>query len=459
MKKNNRGFLLAESLVVSTFVLTVLILLYIQFNNLTTNYKNSYNYNNVESIYDLSSVSDYLLNNNYNLSNQLTASKPYVVVYKNGSCNMDAGIIDTFCDNLINKMDAKTVIYTSSDISIIQKYVSEKGDSNINQKLREFISRVETNTVQNKGRLFAEFNNGTFATIAMDNTVGLSDGDSSGPSLSSCGNSYFGNASNPIVTSGSGLYADTYESGKCIYKGANPNNYITFNNELWRIISVESDGTIKIIRNELLEKRAFDSEGARATGYCLIENGGAVVPAYGCNAWTADNKYVNGNRSGIVSKDAEINTYLNGEYYNGITSNKDKIVSHNFNAGGVSNNEDLASQINSEKTYQWNGKIGLISLSEYIRANSNQTSCGTISLTNSNYSTCKTTNWMYISESYWWTLSPYANYADAGWIVDNHGRLSSLNSGSSYHIRPVFYLSSSVTLTGSGTKINPFKIS
>lgn len=173
MKKNNRGFLLAESLVVSTFVLTILILLYIQFNNLTTNYKNSYNYNNVESIYDLSSVSNYLLTNNYNLSDQLTESKPYVIVYKDGSCNMDAGIIDSFCDNLISQMDAKTVIYTSSDISAIQKYVSENDDSNINQKLREFISRVETNTVQNKGRLFAEFNNGTFATIAMDNTVAI----------------------------------------------------------------------------------------------------------------------------------------------------------------------------------------------------------------------------------------------------------------------------------------------
>lgn len=173
MKKNNRGFLLAESLVVSTFVLTVLILLYIQFNNLTTNYKNSYNYNNVESIYDLSSVSNYLLTNNYNLSDQLTESKPYVIVYKDGSCNMDAGIIDTFCDNFINKMDAKTVIYTSSDISAIQKYVSENDDSNINQKLREFISRVETNTVKNKGRLFAEFNNGTFATIAMDNETAI----------------------------------------------------------------------------------------------------------------------------------------------------------------------------------------------------------------------------------------------------------------------------------------------
>ena len=38
------------------------------------------------------------------------------------------------------------------------------------------------------------------------------------------------------VTSGDGLYKDTYETGRYVYKGANPNNYITFNNELWRII-------------------------------------------------------------------------------------------------------------------------------------------------------------------------------------------------------------------------------
>ena len=35
-------------------------------------------------------------------------------------------------------------------------------------------------------------------------------------------------------------------------KGPNPNNYVTFNNEEagWRIISINSDGTIKIMRTE-----------------------------------------------------------------------------------------------------------------------------------------------------------------------------------------------------------------
>ena len=39
-----------------------------------------------------------------------------------------------------------------------------------------------------------------------------------------------------------GLYKDMYEEGKYIYKGGNPNNYITFNNEMWRILSIENNG-------------------------------------------------------------------------------------------------------------------------------------------------------------------------------------------------------------------------
>ena len=56
-KKNNKAFLLAESLIVTTFVLTVLIYLYAQFKNLMTEYKNSYRYNNVQDIYNLGAVS------------------------------------------------------------------------------------------------------------------------------------------------------------------------------------------------------------------------------------------------------------------------------------------------------------------------------------------------------------------------------------------------------------------
>ena len=61
-----------------------------------------------------------------------------------------------------------------------------------------------------------------------------------------------------VVTSGDGLYEDSYENGRYVYKGNNPNNYIEFNGELWRIIAKETDGTYKIIRDQLSENRAFD---------------------------------------------------------------------------------------------------------------------------------------------------------------------------------------------------------
>lgn len=35
-----------------------------------------------------------------------------------------------------------------------------------------------------------------------------------------------------------------------IYRGENPNNYIKFTNQLWRIVKVEKDGTIKIVQTE-----------------------------------------------------------------------------------------------------------------------------------------------------------------------------------------------------------------
>ena len=63
------------------------------------------------------------------------------------------------------------------------------------------------------------------------------------------------------VSSGDGLYADSYEEGRYFYKGKNPNNYITFNGENagWRIVSLESDGTIKIMKIASIGNRVYSS--------------------------------------------------------------------------------------------------------------------------------------------------------------------------------------------------------
>ena len=234
-----------------------------------------------------------------------------------------------------------------------------------------------------------------------------------------------------VVTSGDGLYEDTYESGRYIYRGQDPDNYITFNGETWRIISIGADNTIKIIRNESIGNRAFDSENS--------------------NAWET----------------SDIKAYLNDTYLPTITTNQDKIVSHTWSIGGVTHgNRDLADQINDENGIQsQNVSVGMITASEYLRANTNTEQCGNLSINNTNNTTCKTTNWMYSivpSNGYLWTISPLDSASNTLFYVYGFtgfaGGLGSNIASRSHGVSPVLYLSSDISLSGTGTYENPFTI-
>ena len=230
------------------------------------------------------------------------------------------------------------------------------------------------------------------------------------------------------VTEGDGLYADEYESGRYIYKGANPNNYITFNNETWRILSIEGDGRIKIVRNELLSFRAWDSSGKS-----------------GSNQW---------------DRPSDIKTYLNGEYLDSIIVNKEKIVPSTWSIGKVtSGNDDLAGQIASEnETQSQEASVGLITVSEYLRANTNTELCGNLSLNKSNYSTCKTTNWLFKNNNYYWTISPLSSNSSDVFYVYSDGNLYYTYAYDPYAVLPALYLSSDINLSGSGTAGDPYII-
>ena len=232
-----------------------------------------------------------------------------------------------------------------------------------------------------------------------------------------------------IVTSGDGLYEDEYEDGKYTYKGANPNNYVTFNNEKagWRIISINSDGTIKIIKDEKL-----DYDGAWNSG--------------SSNDWNLP---------------APANTYLNSTYYNILTSTaQSQIITGTYYAGYVTwKNNDMKRQIYDEKQKTSNVKVALITASEFIRCNSNKSSCGTLSLHNSNYSTCKNTNWVNKNKIGWWTMTPSGNGNEI-LVANNDSTLTRHVSMAKYYsYYPVVTLSSSVKITGgTGTQSNPYTL-
>ena len=234
------------------------------------------------------------------------------------------------------------------------------------------------------------------------------------------------------TTSGNGIYKDLYESGRYIYKGANPNNYITFNNEQWRIISLEKDGTMKIMRVASIGDRTYDSSNS--------------------NDWAT----------------SDLKTYLNGTYYNGLSNAaKSQIVEHDFAAGaGYWNNSineisDLTDQVNAENEQLVKQKVGLATATEYLRSNSNTNFCRTIAINNQYAGTCRSTTWMFNSAD-WWTMSASASDTRRAFYVDSNGYLSGYSGSvvdNSYGVRPAVYLSSSVKLSGSGTSSNPYTIS
>ena len=316
-----------------------------------------------------------------------------------------------------------------------------------------------------------------------------------------------------VVTSGDGLYEDEYEEGRYVYKGSNPNNYIalgestdeyrliyqgedagiSFSNKdecenllveieapsgasctlihrytggLWRIIAKETDGTYKILRNEMVTSMSFDSIGARTTGYCSQGN----APTDGCSVWSSTAnmvgspaEFVTGSYTGSVDADSEMLTYLNGEYYNSLERTiKEEIVNHNFNVGGVDrhNNYDLEAVMENENRYKWNGNIGLISVSDYIRANSNIERCESIA---NDGSICMDTNWMNKIETSigWSTLSAFVPYDDSSfrvWYINYSGFLADGYAVYREGVRPVVYLTSNLSLSGSGTESDPYII-
>ena len=280
-----------------------------------------------------------------------------------------------------------------------------------------------------------------------------------------------------LVESGDGLYEDSYEAGRLIYRGQNPDNYITFNGETWRIIAKETDGTYKIIKNDVLANRAFDEANHRTTeknSYC--DN-----PRYGCGVYAAVEgtfSSPSGSQSGTVTEDSSIKIYLNEDYYvNNINETaKEQMISHSFNIGAVeyldqsgAKTDSIEKNIAGEKMYQWTGNVGLANVSDILRASINP-SCTSAAnnVSESGTSNCDANYLFEIPDmTGYWTINAYSRESgvnsDQVWYAARAGGIVGIGSNRAYDDdlnapRPVVFLKSSTTLNGSGTPDDPFTI-
>jgi len=282
-----------------------------------------------------------------------------------------------------------------------------------------------------------------------------------------------------VVTEGDGLYEDPTEAGRYVYRGTNPDNYITFNGEEagWRIISVENDGTLKIIKNDSLGQAKFDLAGGRYNGsYCNDRT-------YGCSIWGSASTMLDasGNNVGSITKsysggttfvlpltETQMAIYLNNDYYSTLTEeSKNQIDNHLWNVGqvkGPSSTEtsgpDLNTNVKHENKYKWRGNIGLINVTDYVKASTNANCTNIYNATTMNKTyPCKDSNYMYQSSHNWWTMIDTTDINGRYvWNVSLNGDLDHSLAYEQLDVYPVLYLTSDISLSGSGTQDDPYTI-
>mgnify|MGYP002537026202 CR=1 FL=1 len=292
---------------------------------------------------------------------------------------------------------------------------------------------------------------------------------------------------NLLEYDGEGLKIDNTSDQNIRYYGSDPNNYVSFNNELWRIIGVFGNN-VKLVRSESLGSLSWDSSDS------TTNNGNGI------NQW-GESTY----EDGSLYEGADLQVYLNKMYYGGDTTvtcyssynnqtitcptgtieetSKSLIDNHIWNTGATEYNmrtDTLAfyqaerGSVNGKicssgkmcndtvtRTTTWTGYIGLPYGTDWAYASS-ESVCETNMQTkdDSNVYICKNNNWM--QRNTWaWYLSPVGNlsYAFNAWSVSDGGGAGSNSAASSYAVAPSIYLKSNVLIeSGNGTSSNPYTL-
>ena len=295
------------------------------------------------------------------------------------------------------------------------------------------------------------------------------------------------------------LATDDY--GNTRYIGKNPNNYVSVDGDIWRIIGTMKDiddGTgnksdrLKLITDDLIEYCSWDtSESSINEGYGVNEWSQADLmkllnPGYesesvgGSLYWnnkqgTCYSGQNNGTKScnftstGIKDKlktlisDAVWNTGSNGT--NDYMSVSDGLTRHFYTYERSSNTGKICSS-GSEcndtvvRTTEWVGKVGLMYPSDYGYATSGGSTTDRATCLNKEIwdwpSDCIDNNWLYFGNDQW-TISPLAFSSSANGAFYVLDLVESDYASGDRIVRPVVYLSSNVKVaSGDGSSDNPY---
>ncbi|MCI8544787.1 MAG: HYR domain-containing protein, partial [Bacilli bacterium] len=236
------------------------------------------------------------------------------------------------------------------------------------------------------------------------------------------------------------------------YQGPDPNNFVTFNGEAYRIIGV-FNGQMKIIY-----------WGNYTTAGQFYRNTPMAWNSGNTNDWSQ----------------ASLMTELNTTYWNTINSTYQNMVdqSHVWKLGGAYS----FSAITRAQMYQyengtavypgrpttWTGKVALMYPSDYLYATSGGSTCDSTGIStwgeNTSKIECAQKSWLCSSSQWQWTLTTNNKSSGSAFVVLPKGNIDYKTFSNSHvfytesnHVRPVLFLTSDVKIkSGTGAATDPY---
>ena len=476
MKKlNNKGYMIIEIIVASVIAFSVAYYLL----NLTYKFKDK----NEDVYYSTTMLAD-KINITKNIMNDLEGKNVEIQDKTDNSVTLKVG---EYIKKIIIDETTKTITYgnfdksnnkfdtsdTSYYIKKLENYL-EIGNVTLEIKVDGVIIKIPISNIYTDNnydiRLFIK----TSIPTAAKDIINLYN-DGSAIKTVNIG----GDSSKPKVylNSSKGIMLDDNEDYR--YYGDDPNNYVTFNGETWRIIGVFNnvdDGTgkketrLKIIRNESIGEYSYDSSAS------------TVNSGYGVNDWSK----------------ADLNTELNSLYYNSTSGtcyngSSNASTTCDFSSTGLGSEaksmiDNAIYYLGGSSTWKglyaddyytfergktvygcgtddgacprettWTGKIGLMYPSDYVYA----TDLSVCTQDGYNYGSdtnCKSKDWL-LYRSTQRTIAPSSSSATYAFIVFLTGRADIGYVPNDLVVRPVAYLKSNVTISGgSGTSSDPYTL-
>ena len=255
---------------------------------------------------------------------------------------------------------------------------------------------------------------------------------------------------NPTLTTSSnntsdasGLYKSTAtNTGEATYyfRGNVENNYVSFAGQIWRIVRINEDGTIRLITQNIINSTSYKFNSIiNNSTYMYYSNSQAKTQL---ESWYQTN---------IGSKSDLAQNVASGAYYCEQAKVKEVSEILSGNATMTVYNKytpDFKCTTDGNGKGIVNASVGLLSYDEVVYAGG--------------YPNQENNNYYLYNQNFWWTMSPNGfistfSYSSV-WVLTNKGKAhySCVNMNNGFRV--VLVLKSDTMTTGTGTSSDPFVV-